>query len=159
MGRFRMSLAAAVTTGLVIVAVAALDAVGADKTSACGDGDIVERVANCMRDRGVAIPALTGARLEQWLKSHRLPEATARACKMAIGGVTTRRAPADGVEKILACLRAHDLNPPSAPDALKRWILDQHDPAVTEALQECGMAKEPPSSDCGGEEPGKAGGT
>src|SRR4051794_20200407 len=102
---FRMSLAAAVASGLVVLAVAALDAVGADKPAA-KETEVTQLVA-CVRDRGVDVPNLSGDALDRWFQRSDIPEADARACKTAIAGsmkpTDRRAAKADGVRKIVAC--------------------------------------------------------
>lgn len=153
MRRLSMVLAAAVASALIIVAVAALDAVGADKSPAPGKDDLAGRFAQCLRDRGAAVPALSGVQLERWLKTHEPPLATARACKTALAGIAAPDVRSSGnadAKKIATCLRAHGLTPPTAPDDLKRWILGHRDDAaVSRALEECGMG--PPPS-CGDKE-------
>jgi hypothetical protein len=148
MSRFSMVLAAAVTSAMIVVAVAALDAVGADKSNAKATNG-VDAFAACLRDHGVQVPALTGVQLERWLKTHPMPRTPGVTCKTALAGApptATAAAKADA-EKIAACLRAHGLNPPTAPAELKRWIVTQDDPEVTQALKECGLG---PAPDCGG---------
>ena len=148
MRRLSMVTAAAVASALLVVAVAALDAVGADGVSAQPKDDLVVRVAQCLRDRGVAVPALSGETLMRWLDTHRPPEAIARACKEAVAPpgpkLTVVRKPADDVKKLTACLRAHGLDAPSAPDELKRWMLAHEDEAV---LKDCGMGPPPSCGD------------
>jgi hypothetical protein len=149
MRQFRMALGAAIASALVVAAVAALDAVGADKTSA-KDGEITQLVA-CLRDRGVDVPNLTGVALDRWFARSDVPEADGRACKDAIadsmGPTEVRAAKAEGVDNIIACLRAKGFDPPTDPIALKRWIGEQRGGAVKRALEECGMG---PAPDCGG---------
>src|SRR3954452_8368034 len=150
MRQFRMTLAAALASALVVVAVAALDAVGADKTIAKGS-EITQLVA-CLRDRGVDVPNLSGAALDRWLQRSDIPEADARACKAAIadsmGPTEVRAAKSDSVDKIVTCLRAKGFDPPTDPIALKRWIGEQGG-AVERALEDCGMG---PTPDCGGKD-------
>jgi hypothetical protein len=149
MRQFRMALGAAIASALVVAAVAALDAVGADKTSA-KDGELTQLVA-CLRDRGVDVPNLTGLALDRWFARSDVPEADGRACKGAIadsiGPTKVRAAKAQGVDKIIACLRAKGFDPPTGPIALKRWIGEQRGGAVKRALEECGIG---PAPDCGG---------
>jgi hypothetical protein len=159
MGRFPMVVSAAVASAMIVVAVAALDAVGADKTNAQGKTDdrLVAAFAACVRDRGVEVPALTGVALERWVKTHRLPMATARACKTALAGqppVSSDAAKADAA-KIAACLRSHGLHPPTDAVELKLWISEQRSPEVEAALKDCGMG---PAPRCGDKDDKPAGG-
>jgi hypothetical protein len=71
-------LAAAVATGLIVLAVAALDAVGADKGNAAGNE--TTQLVNCLRDRGVPVPNITGDELDRWFPRN-VPDADGRACK------------------------------------------------------------------------------
>ena len=154
MGRFRMAMAAAVSTAMIVVAVAALDAVGADKTNAQDKrtDPMVAAFASCLRDRGVQVPALSGIELAVWLKTHELPMTAARACKTALADTppqASEAAKADA-EKIAACLRAHGFDAPTDPVALKQWMARQRGTAVQEALKDCGVGPAP--KDCGGGE-------
>ena len=112
MRRVPMIIAASVTTAIIVLGVNALAPVGAqEKPGPPAGSDLVDRFADCMRDRGVAIPALQGAELDRWLDKARLPIADARACKTALAGVAERQeATADArklkvaaAEKLAAC--------------------------------------------------------
>jgi hypothetical protein len=138
MSRFTMVLAAAIATGMLVIAVSALDAVGADPPAKAAANDITGQLADCLRARDVAVPALSGSALDRWLQTHRLPDAAVRACKMALApGSEVREAPSAGVKKLSQCLRAHGFDVPSDPVALKRWIGEQHSSAAVSALNEC----------------------
>ena len=100
---FRMAVTAAVASAMVVAAVAALEAMGAQETKGNGDDGAIAAFASCLRDHGVQVPALTGARLGLWLKTHEVPGDAARACKTAIGGASTssdREAKADAAKAI-----------------------------------------------------------
>src|SRR5262245_24208669 len=145
MGRVRMALAAAVASALAVAAVAALDAVGADKVAAADDP--AAAFADCMRDHGAAIPNLGGVALERWLKTHPLPDATARTCKVAIAPPIDKRVAAADARRLAACLRARGLNPPTEPIALKQWIGAHRGAAVDHALEDCGVGPAPACGD------------
>jgi hypothetical protein len=152
---FRLAVTAAVASAMVVAAVAALDAMGAEKTKANGDDPLIAAFASCLRDHGVQVPALTGASLGRWLKTQEIPGDAARACKTSIGGAPPpsddRAANADAA-KIAACLRDHGFDPPTDPVALKQWIAKQSGTAFRDALTACGMA--PPSEGgCGDHKP------
>ena len=118
-----------VASALIVVAVTALDAVGADSRTAKPKTTI----AQCLRDHDVAVP-------------QQAPLAVARACKQAAGGSAAGDT-ADAT-KLVACLRAHGAQSPSAPEALKPWILQhQSDPA----LKACGVGVSPGCGDKGGQ--------
>ena len=154
---FRMAVTAAVASAMVVAAVAALDAVGADDT-----GDALNAAfASCLRDHGVQVPPLTGTELASWLKTHAVPGDAARACKSSIGGAppTSDRAARADAAKIAACLRDHGFDPPTDPLALKRWIGEQSGAAFRDALDECGIGS-PSKGGCGDDQaappPGRA---
>jgi hypothetical protein len=146
-----MVLAAAVATAMLVIAASALDAVGADtpaKDSAAGD--LNAKLADCLRARGVAIPALDGAALDRWLPTHRLADADVRACKMAVAprGTEVREAQSKSVKELSSCLRAQGLDVPTDPVALKEWIGHQGSRAALDALKKCGLVMKPdPSPD------------
>lgn len=146
MSRFTMVLAAAVATAMLVTAATALDAVGADPPSeASAEGDLTVRLADCLRDRGVAVPALDGAALDRWLQTHQPPDADGRACKMAVAphGTEVREAPSKSVEELSNCLRAHGLDVPTDPVALKEWIGHQRSRTALSAMRECGLVIKP----------------
>jgi hypothetical protein len=155
---FRMSLAAAVTSALVVVGVVALDAVGADKTNASGKGEdpLVGQFAACLRDHGVQVPALQRGELAHWLKTQDVPLAAARACKTALAPEPPVSDDADRADaaKIAACMRSHGLNPPTDPAELKRWIGSQRGAEFEAAMEDCGLGGPPPG--CGGEKDKRA---
>jgi hypothetical protein len=116
------------TMALTTAAIAAVAASGAMALQALGDGQAPSpdraKLAKCLRgERGTA---------------NCKPDAG--AAKPAVP------------EELLACLRAHGLNPPTAPDELKPWIL--RTPAAQaciaappkDAAPGCGEAKRPPVS-------------
>jgi hypothetical protein len=154
---FRMAVTAAVASAMVVAAVAALDAVGAEDTADASNAAF----AACLRDHGVEVPALTGARLASWLKTHEVPGDAARACKTSIGGApaTSDRAANAEAAKVAACLRDNGFDPPTDPLALKRWIGEESGAAFRDTLKECGMAA-PSKGGCGDDQaappPGRA---
>jgi len=152
MSRFTMVLAAAVATAMLVIAVSTLDAVGADPPKKVAD-DLTGQLASCLRDRGVAVPALTGDALDRWLQTHRIPEAEGRACKMAVAPPETevREAPSADVTKLSECLRAQGFDAPTDPLALKQWIGGQRSPAALRAIKRCGVDAAP--APCGAAKP------
>jgi hypothetical protein len=150
MGRFTMVLAAAVATAMLVIAVSTLNAVGADPPTKASN-DLTSRLADCLRGRGVAVPALSGPALDRWLPTHHLPDADVRACKMAVAPrpATIREAPSVSVKKLTECLHAQGFDVPSDPLALKQWIGAQRSPAVLRALKQCDVAPVPDPAPCG----------
>jgi hypothetical protein len=96
-----MVIAAGVTTAIIVLGVNALAPAGADESSRDPAGsELVDRFADCMRDRGVAIPELRGAALDAWLDDARLPIADARACKTALADVAEKAGAAADARKL-----------------------------------------------------------
>jgi hypothetical protein len=157
MSRFTMVLAAAVATAMLVIAASALDAVGADTpTKASAADDLTGKLADCLRDRGAAIPALDGAALDRWLQTHRLADADVRACKMAVAprGTEVREAQSKSVKELSSCLRAQGFDVPTDPVALKEWIGRQSSRPALDALKQCGLVMKP---DPGPEKPAPCG--
>ena len=142
MSRFTMVLAAAVATAMLVIGVSALDAVGADPPAKASDNELTARLADCLRDRGAAIPALSGAELDNWLRTHRLPDADIRACKMAVAPPEAAE-PSAGVKQLHDCLTAQGYDVPTDPVALKQWIGTQSTRAALGALKQCGLVMKP----------------
>lgn len=142
MSRFTMVLAAAVATAMLVIGVSALDAVGADAPAKAPD-DLTAKLADCLRDRGIAVPAVTGDELDHWLQTHQIPDATGRACKEAVAPPETRQAPSQGVKQLRDCLAAKGLDVPTDPIALKEWIGHQTSRAALDALKACGLVMKP----------------
>jgi len=142
MSRFTMVLAAAVATAMLVIAVSALDAVGAGSPAKAPD-ELTGKLADCLRDRGVAVPALTGDALDRWLQTHRIPDAEGRACKMAVAPPETREAPSVGVKQLSECLRAQGFDVPTDPVALKQWIGRHSRAGSLDAIKKCGVGMKP----------------
>ena len=146
MSRFTMVLAAAIATATLVTAATALDAVGADAPPKKGPAadDLIGRLADCLRDRGAAVPALDGAALEHWLQASRLADADVRACKVAVQPrIERHEAPAQSVEALSRCLRTQGLDVPTDPVALKDWIGRQRGRTALRAMEECGLVSGP----------------
>jgi hypothetical protein len=154
MSRFTMPLAAAVATAMLVIGVSALDAVGADPPAKAAD-DLTGKLTDCLRDRGVAVPAGTATQLDRWLRTHRIPDADGRACKEAVAPpeAKVREAPSAGVKQLSECLRARGFDVPTDPIALKQWIGEQRARAALGALKECGIVPKPDA----GEKPAPCG--
>jgi hypothetical protein len=144
-----MALAAAAVSAVVATGVMAIQAVGDDQAPSRAD---IEKIATCLRAEGAAVPTDLGDGLEAWLDSHKAQlEGPARRCKSRDEGKGT--AP----EELLACLRAHGLNPPGNLFRLKPWMLRQSGTqAGKAALSACGVSFDAPTGrpakakDCGG---------
>jgi hypothetical protein len=144
MSRFTMVLVAAFATAMLVIGASALDAVGADPPAKASAGDDLNaKLADCLRGRGIAIPALDGAALDRWLPTHRLADADVRACKMAVAPREVREAPSQGVKELSSCLRTQGFDVPTDPVALKQWIGHQSSRTALDALKKCGLVMKP----------------
>lgn len=76
---------------------------------------------------------------------------TATTKKALAGHVPKPADDATEANRLITCLRAHGAQPPSAPADLKRWIVQhQSDPAVANALKQCGVGPPPGCGDKAG---------
>lgn len=122
MRRLSIVVAAAVTSAMIVVAVTALAAVGADGRTAKPRASVAAKLAQ------------------------------ARADGVAARDVRKPADDSADVQKLTACLRAHGAQPASAPADLKRWIVQhQSDATVVRALKECGAGPPPSCGDKGGQ--------
>jgi hypothetical protein len=167
MSRFTMTLAAAATSAVAAIAAVALPAVGADsktpRKQAKADGDFAAFVS-CLRSHGLAEAPADPAQLKPWLGAREASDpgdvkAAMAACDDKLPDQRHEVAKGPGIEKIIACVRAHGLDAPTAPDAFKRWVADKEasDPdGLDDAIRDCKMSLDPGPSDDPGE-PGACG--
>ena len=123
MNRFSLAVTAAVVSATAATGVMAFSALGDDQ-------------------RPVTPTAADRAKLEACLRDTGGEETRCKVDKTAKPGV----APAE----LLACLRARGLNPPTAPDELKMWIL--RTPAAKSCV-DVGGPKKPEGGGCGDVKP------
>jgi hypothetical protein len=174
MSRFTMTLAAAAASAVAAIAVVALPAVGADsktpRKQAQPDGDFAAFVS-CLRNHGLAgAPADDPAELKPWLGAREAsdPDAVKAAMAACDDKRPDQRREVRGpdIEKIIACVRSHGLDAPTAPDAFKRWVAakEASDPgALDTALRACKMELAPgkdveKAGNCGDDAPKPADG-
>jgi hypothetical protein len=164
MSRFTMTLAAAAASAVAAIAAIALPAVGADsktpRDQAKPPGDFGAFVA-CLRSHGLADAPTDPAQLKPWLGAEEGSDPD--SVKAAVAACDDKRPAKDAVvargpdiEDVIACVRAHGLEAPTAPDAFKRWVAQTEASdagALDTAMRACKMALAPgPSKD-----PGKPG--
>ncbi len=170
MSRFTMTLAAAATSAVAAIAAVALPAVGADsnapRTQATPDGDFAAFVA-CLRSHGLADAPADPAQLKPWLATQETSEpdvvkGAMAACDDTLPGgrrgTDEKREVVKGpdMKELVACVRDHGLDAPTAPDAFKRWVADKeaNDPGALDAvMRACKMSLDPGPS----KGPGKPG--
>ena len=151
MSRFTMTLAAAATSAVAAIAAVALPAVGADsktpRKQAKPDGDFAAFVS-CLHSHGLADAPTDPAQLKPWLGAREASnpdsvKAAMAACDDKLPD--QRREVVRGgpdIEKIIACVRSHGLDAPTAPDAFKRWVAEKEasdSGALDDALRACKM--------------------
>jgi hypothetical protein len=164
MSRFTMTLAAAATSAVAAIAAVALPAVGADsktpRKQAKPDGDFAAFVA-CLRGHGLADAPADPIALKPWLGAREASDSgtVAAALKACNATVPDKREAVKGpdMKELVACVRDHGLDAPTAPDAFKRWVADKeaNDPGALDAIMRaCKVALDPGPSSKG---PGKPG--
>ena len=138
---------------IVIAATAVAATVAAAITLPAGASDEPTtkdpKLVACLRDQGLAIPPeTTGDAVKQWLLAHDGVDDAVRACK------TREEGPNVKVDELVACLRAHGLNPPAAVDQLKPWLAPKFDDAATrDVLKACGLDSGPTDHGPKGDKP------
>ncbi len=143
MSRFTMTLIAAAVAAVAAVAVVALPAIGDSGTNGGGD-DGVRAYAACLAAHGLPGAPTNGMELKPWLVSHDADTvgAATAACEDVAPGRAGR--PGPDVEQMIACVRSHGVDAPSAPEDFKPWVGEhQSSKAVRSALIACKMAVAP----------------
>jgi hypothetical protein len=121
----------------VVLATAAAAAVAAAITIPAGADEQANADANfvnCMRTNGVDMPAdLRGFAIKQWVGAHESqPSVTDALQKCA---PAAKQGDGNGPQALIACLKDHGLQPPTAATQLKDWLGTQ-DASV---LKACGV--------------------
>ena len=155
-----MAVAASAASAVAAIAVVALPAVGAgpkpSRQQAQPAADFTTFVT-CLRSHGLADAPADPAQLKPWLATRETSDPDAvkgamAACddKLPDGrhGAHEKRVVVRGpdVEELIACVRKHGLDAPTAPDAFKRWLAakDASDPgALAGVMGACKMALAP----------------
>jgi hypothetical protein len=163
MSRFTLTLIAAATAAVAAIAVVALPAIGDSGTKSPEKADDVSAFAACLTAHGLAGAPTTGADLKAWLarKEATNPsgvKAAIDACKRSVPGSS---APGPDIEQMIACVRSHGIDAPTAPDDFKRWVGEQQNAggskALDDALVACKMALAPQVKPGGPGKPGACG--
>jgi hypothetical protein len=134
MSRFTMTLAAAAVSAVAAIAAVALPAVGAGapkshRSQAAPGGDVAA-LASCLRSHGLADAPTDPDALKPWLVDRHASDPDAvKAAMQACGAKAPdeKRSVVAGpdFQSLVACVRAHGLDAPDAPDAFKRWVAEQ----------------------------------
>ena len=166
MSRFTMTLAAAAVSAVAAIAAVALPAVGADSKTPRRQAEpgaaAFSAFVSCLRSHGLADAPADPVALKPWLAARESanPGSVKPAMAACDDELPAKRAEVAGgpdIEKVIACVRAHGLDAPTAPDAFKRWLQDAADPsAVDAAMRDCKMSLAPGPSD-GPVKPGACG--
>jgi hypothetical protein len=173
MSRFTMALAASGASAVAAIAVVALPAVGAgpkpSRQQAQPGADFTTFVS-CLRSHGLAGAPTDPAQLKPWLGARETSDPDAVKAAMAAcddkqpdgrHGADEKRVVVRGpdIEELIACVRSHGLDAPTAPDAFKRWVADKEasDPgALDNAIRDCKMSLDPGAAE-GPAKPGACG--
>jgi hypothetical protein len=173
MSRFTMALAAAATSAVAAIAAVALPAAGAgpkpSRQQAQPDAAFTTFVS-CLRSHGLAAAPDDPAQLKPWLAARETSDPDAVKAAMAAcddklpdgkHGADEKRVVVRGpdIQQLIACVRSHGLDAPTAPDAFKRWLgqKDASDPgALSRVMGACKMELAPGPPDGAGK-PGTCG--
>jgi hypothetical protein len=160
MSRFMMTLAAAAASAVAAIALVALPALGAGSRTPRQQAQApdVSAFAACLRSHGLADAPTEPEQLKPWLGAQGASRPdTVKAAMLACDDklpdkptVVDRKPAGPDMEKMIACVRAHGLDAPTAPDAFKRWVADKEtsDPgAVDTAIRACKMSLDPGPSE------------
>ena len=166
MSRFTMTLAVAAASAVAAIAAVALPAVGADsktprrqaKPAPASFGAFVA----CLRSHGLADAPADPATLKPWLGAKQASDrdtvnAAMAACDAKVPPKADGGPQGPEVNDVIACVRSHGVDAPTAPDAFKRWLKDSADSSAVDAvLRDCKMRLAPIPSEGSGK-PGGCG--
>jgi len=157
MSRFTMTLAVAAASAVAAIAAVALPALGADSKTPRRQGEPAPAsftaFVSCLRSHGLADAPADPAALKPWLGAKEASDGD--TVKAAMGACNDKLPPkpagvAQGpdIEDVIACVRDHGVDAPTAPDAFKRWLKDSEDSSAVEAvLRDCKMSLAPGPSE------------
>jgi hypothetical protein len=162
MRRFTMTFVAA-AAAIAAIAVVTLPAIGDSGTKGTSNDPGAGGLAACLAAHGLPGAPTGGLELKQWLGSRenqrsRVAQAAMDACQPSTDGAGE---PGPDVTRMIACVRSHGIDAPTAPEDFKRWLGDQANAGVSKALDSvlraCKLAVAPPDKskdagtpDCGG---------
>jgi hypothetical protein len=146
MSRFTMTLLAAAAAAVAAIAVVALPAIGDSGTTGTGNNP---DLAACLATHGLPGAPTNDPELKRWLagKENQNPgavRAAIDACKPVDDG-TSGSGP--DAATVIACVRSHGLDAPTAPGDFKRWLAEQQQAggskSLDDALVACKIAPAP----------------
>jgi hypothetical protein len=148
MSRFTLTLIAAATAAVAAIAVVALPAIGDSGKTGTDHSPDVGDFAACLATHGLPGAPTTAPELKQWLagketQDPRAVQAAIDACKPYL---PEDSAPGPDPAAIIACVRSHGIDAPTAPADFKRWLGEQQpgrSKAVDDALVACKIAQAP----------------
>ena len=137
MSRFTMTLAAsAAAAALAATAVVALPAIG-DSGANTDQSPDVSGLAQCLAKHGLPGAPTTAATLKRWLADKEAQDPAALHAALDGCQASTPETGAAGPDAatLIACVRSHGFDPPTAPVDFKRWLGAQHE-AGSKALDD-----------------------
>jgi hypothetical protein len=155
---FTKTVLAAAAAALAATAVVALPAISDSGTTGADQGPDVSALAACLSKHGLPGAPTTAAGLKPWLAGQdpRVVQAATEACKSS---APEESAPGPDAATVIACVRSHGIDAPTAPADFKRWVAEQQaggSRAIDDALGACkialapqGQADDAGKSDCG----------
>jgi hypothetical protein len=145
MSRLTITLTAAAASALVAAATVALPAIGDDS------GDPAAALAACLRNHGLDGAPSAAEELKPWIARRQAQDPQAvktamNACQAVMTPPKRERLTGPDVAKLVQCIRAHGLDAPSDPVALKQWFarMKADDPdALERVVPDCKMKLDP----------------
>jgi hypothetical protein len=145
----------AAAAAIAAIAVVALPAIGDSGTKGSDDNPDASGFAACLATHGLPGAPAGGLELKQWLGSREnqhspVAQAAIEACQRSADG--TGEAGPD-VAQMIACVRSHGVDAPTAPEDFKPWLGEQEKAGVSKALDSvlraCKLAVAPPDKSAG----------
>jgi hypothetical protein len=140
-------LAAAAAAALAAATVVALPAIGDSGTTGTDQRPDAIGLAACLAKHGLPGAPTTAAELKPWLAGQdpRVIGPAIDACKSS---TPEESAPGPDPATIIACVRSHGIDAPTAPPDFKRWLLGEQkqtgrSKALDDALIACKIALAP----------------
>jgi hypothetical protein len=134
MSRFTMTLAVGAASAVAAIAAVALPALAADSKTPRRQAQPApasfSAFVSCLRSHGLTNAPADPAALKPWLRARQ--DANPDGVKAAMlacddKAPDEKRAAVNGpdFQQLVACVRAHGLDAPTAPDAFKRWVAEK----------------------------------
>jgi hypothetical protein len=138
-------LAAAAAAAVAAGAVVALPATGDSGTTATvhttvtDQGPDMSGLVACLANHGLPGAPTTAADLKPWL-AHQDPDVVGPAMDACQSSLPDNSASGPDPATVIACVRSHGIDAPTAPADFKRWLADQQQAGGSKALDDALVA-------------------